>query len=135
MIIILDTSAAIEIILGRKYAKKLGGQVADANWVIAPGLFIPEVTNVFWKYFQFSDLPISQCEMFIEETLDLPDEYVNDAMLYKEAFALACQTQKPVYDMFFLTLARRNNGYLMTLDKALAQTAKKNAIRFIYPKV
>lgn len=135
MVVVLDTSAAIEIILGRKHAKKLGEQVAGADWVIAPGLFISEVANVIWKYHQFGDIPIAQCEAVIEETVNLVDEYVDDVMLYKEAFALACQTQTPVYDMFFLALARRNNGYLMTLDKALARTAKKNAIRFIHPEL
>ena len=33
--------------------------------------------------------------------------------------------------MYFLVLARRHNGYLMTMDRSLKETAKKNSIRLI----
>ena len=57
MIIVLDTSAAVEIVLQREHAIYLGRKVAEADWIIAPSLFIPEVTNVFWKYYLFNDMP------------------------------------------------------------------------------
>ena len=129
MIIVLDTSAAIEIVLGRKQALFLGRKVAEADWVISTALFISEVTNVFWKYHQFADMPLAACEKSIDDALAFPDEYFNENELYKEAFAMACLTKKPVYDMFFLALARRHNGYLMTLDLVLLETARKNSIR------
>lgn len=51
MIIVLDTSAAVEIVLQRQRAIFLGKNVVQADWIIAPTLFISEVTNVFWKYY------------------------------------------------------------------------------------
>jgi len=36
MIIVLDASAAIELVLQRKKAPELGRITADADWVIAP---------------------------------------------------------------------------------------------------
>jgi len=56
MIAILDVSAAIEIVLQRPLAEKFAAHVADADWVIAPSLFISEATNVFWKYQKLADL-------------------------------------------------------------------------------
>ena len=47
MIIILDASAGVEIVLKGKHALALGGYVAEADWVVAPTLYIPEITNVF----------------------------------------------------------------------------------------
>jgi len=44
---------------------------------------------------------------------------------------LGCFTQKPTHDMYFVVLARRNNGYLMTMDVSLKKVAKKNSIRLI----
>ena len=54
MIIVLDTSAAVEIVLQREHAIYLGRKVAEADWIIAPSLFIPEITNVFWKYYSMT---------------------------------------------------------------------------------
>ena len=48
MIIVLDTSAAVEIVLKRERAISLGKNVVQADWIIAPTLFISEITNVFW---------------------------------------------------------------------------------------
>jgi predicted nucleic acid-binding protein len=131
MIIVLDTSAAVEIVLQREHAIYFGEKVAEADWIIAPSLFIPEVTNVFWKYYLFNDMPLELCEQAIESAVAIPDEYISGKELYKEAFALGCFTQKPTYDMYFVVLARRNNGYLMTMDNSLKKVAKKNSIRLI----
>jgi predicted nucleic acid-binding protein len=131
MIIVIDTSAAVEIVLQREHGAYLGRKVVKADWIIAPSLFIPEITNVFWKYYLFNDLPIELCEQAIDSAVMIPDEYVSGKELYKEAFTLGCFTQKPTYDMYFLVLARRNNGYLMTMDTVLKEVAKKNSIRVI----
>ncbi|BBO86513.1 hypothetical protein DSCO28_70790 [Desulfosarcina ovata subsp. sediminis] len=131
MILILDVSAAVEIVLQRKNGEHFRHHIESAKWVLAPGLFIPEVTNVFWKYYTFGNLSIEQCEKGIDFSINLPDEYCNDKMLYREAFSLSCQSEKPTYDMFYIVLARRNSGYLMTLDKTLATIADRNAVRTI----
>ncbi len=131
MITVLDTSAAIEIILQRPKAPRLIQHLENSDWVTVPGLFISEVTNVFWKYYKFGNLSMEQCEDAIELSIALPDEYSNDKELFREAFSMGCRVGQPVYDMFYLVLARRNNGYLMTLDKALTDIAKNNSIRMV----
>jgi len=131
LIIILDASAAIKIVLQRKNSKTFENYLTESDWIMAPGLFIAEVSNVFWKYYKFGNLPLEQCEKAIEYAVDLPDEYCDDRALYREAFSLGCKVGKPVYDMFYLVLARRNNGYLLTLDKSLATEAKKQSLRVI----
>jgi predicted nucleic acid-binding protein len=131
LIIILDASAAIEIVLQRNPSNPFENYLTESEWIIVPGLFIAEVSNVFWKYYKFGNLPLEQCEKAIEYALDLPDEYCDDRTLYREAFSLGCKVSKPVYDMFYLVLARRYNGYLLTLDKTLANEAKKQSVRVL----
>ena len=131
MILILDASAATEIVLKRKKHKSFESYLKEADWIISPVLFIAEVSNVFWKYYKLADMPLDQCEKAIEFTVGLPDEYCDDRILYKEAFSLGCKVGKPIYDMFYLVLARRNSGYLLTLDKSLATEAKKQSVRVI----
>lgn len=129
MVVVVDTSAAAEITLQRQHADAFAQHVTDAGWVIAPYLYIAEITNVYWKYHVYQDLPLSVCETGIRQAIALPDDYFRETELAQESFALGCQTRMPVYDMFFLALARRHNAYLLTLDEKLKKTARKVSIR------
>lgn len=129
MIVVMDTSVGAEIVLQRTHAGFWAGHLQNADWVIAPNLYIAEITNVFWKYHTFQDLPADICETCIENALMLPDDYAAETDLYREAFALACNTQMTVYDMFFLVLARRHNAFLATMDKKLKNTAENQSVR------
>ena len=128
MIVVLDASAAIEVVLQRNSAEKLAKSVVEADWVIAPTLFISEVTNTVWKYQKFADLPFNFCEKALEQALSLPDDFINEYDLYREAFKLSCTLDHPVYDIIYLVAARRNNGTLLTLDKKLTQIAIKCSV-------
>ena len=50
MIAVLDTSAAVEVVLKRESSALFTDFLAEADLVIAPTLLITEATNVFWKY-------------------------------------------------------------------------------------
>jgi predicted nucleic acid-binding protein len=76
-------------------------------------------------------MPMHDCEENMEHAVAIPDEYIHEKELYKEAFAMGCQTRMPVYDMFFLILARRHNAYLLTLDKKLKDASVKHSIRVL----
>ena len=129
MIIVLDTSAAIEIILNRKSSELFAEKIRQAEWVISPSLFISEVTNVFWKYQKFANYSYADCEKNIEQAIAIPDDYINDLELYREAFNMSCMLDHPVYDMLYLILARRNNALLLTMDKKLSTAAQKCNIK------
>ena len=128
MILVLDTSAAVEIVLQRDSAQSLAEIIRGADWVIAPTLFITEVNNVFWKYQKFADYPYPDCERDIEQTIALPDEYISEIELYREAFKLGCTLDHPIYDMLYVVLARRNSARLLTMDKKLITTAHKAGV-------
>jgi predicted nucleic acid-binding protein len=128
MITVLDASAAIEIVFQRDLAEELSKIVVEATWVIAPTLFISEVTNTIWKYQQFDNFPYRSCEKVLEQALALPDDFINEMDLYREAFKLSCTLNHPVYDMLYLVVARRNNGTLLTLDKKLMKAAIKCSV-------
>lgn len=58
-------------------------------------------------------------------------EYVYEIEICKEAFTMSCITGKPVYDMFYLVLARRYSGYLLTMDNQLKEIAIKHSVRVL----
>lgn len=129
MIVVLDASAAVEIILQREFSQPLTSVLKEADWVISPALFVSEISNVFWKYQKFANYSFDDCEKSIEQAITLPDDYINDIELYREAFNLGCMLNYPVYDMLYLILARRNNAKLLTMDKKLIAAAQKCNIK------
>ncbi len=129
MITVLDTSAAIDLILNPSQNTTESRILTDAKWVLAPTLYISEVTNVFWKYYNFQNLPQDKVEQGIELALKLPDSLADDRELYIEAFSMSCITKHSVYDMMYLVLARRNNAILLTKDRRLKTIAAKHDVR------
>ncbi len=129
MIAILDASAAVEVVVQKGISAKIEAMIGEADSVIAPDLMAAEVANVFWKYHRFENLERPTCEGYLNNALSLVDELVPSSELYAEAFALACQYKHSVYDMLYLVLARRNNGVLLTVDKAFRRLAGKLSIK------
>ena len=128
MIAVLDASAAVEVVLQRGKADLLREYFSEADLMIAPTLFISEVTNVFWKYRRLTDLSLQDCERGLEQAIALPDDFIDEHDFFREAFKLSCTLEHSVYDIMYLVTARRNNAVLLTLDKKLIRNAKECSI-------
>lgn len=129
MKIVLDASAALEVALNRNRATELSAQLDEANEVLAPELFVPEVVNAVWKLHHFGNLSLSACDGTLEVLLEFIDVLVSCKELYREAFLLSRTTRRPAYDMFYLALAQREDAALLTLDNALRKEALRQGIR------
>lgn len=131
MIVVLDASAAVEIVLGRKESEKLRGEILKAESVLAPELLVAEVTNTFWKYHQISEMPLDCCEEAVNDALSLVDQLIPMSPLTVEVFSASCMVQHPAYDLFYLVTARRFNARILSLDAKLLQCAKRLGIKSI----
>lgn len=129
MIAVLDASASIEVILQRDLSRQIADQILKADWVISPNLYISEVINVFWKYQKLAGYSYDECEKNIDQAIALPDNFITEIDLYREAFSAASMFGHPVYDMMYLVLARRHNAILLTIDKKLNAVSKKAGVR------
>ena len=128
---VLDAGAAIEVAMARGKAASLVQPLRDADFVLAPDLLVPEVLNAVWKYHQFSNLSLPDCDRVTELALELIDEFVPSSKLYRNAFLLARTAHRPVYDMFYLALARHEDAALVTMDATLRKEAEKEGVRVI----
>lgn len=128
MIAVLDASAAVEVVLQRKLSGKLTESIIQADSVLAPHLFISEVTNVLWKYYSFADLSFRDCEKRLKQAIKLPDRLIDEKEIFLEAFKLGCSLKHSIYDLLYLIIARRNNGILLTTDNKLTEIANKLSI-------
>jgi len=127
--IVLDASAALEVALNRNRATELSAQLDEANEVLAPEPFVPEVVNAVWKLHHFGNLSLSACDGTLEVLLEFIDVLVSCKELYREAFLLSRTTRRPAYDMFYLALAKREDAAFLTLDNALRKEALRQGIR------
>jgi predicted nucleic acid-binding protein len=129
MKIVLDASAAVEVVLGRERSVEFIDGLECADLVLVPSLYVSEVTNVFWKYNAHGGLNQDDCCAFLEKVLELPDEFFDDVVMAQEAFSTAVKTGLTAYDAYYLVLARRHNAMLMSLDKKLTRVARENGVR------
>jgi predicted nucleic acid-binding protein len=129
--LVLDASAAIEVVLARGKAHEFERLLEEADQVLAPDLIISEVVNTIWKYHQFESLSLNMCDQALEFAVGLLDVIVPCQELYREAFLLARSARQPAYDMFYLALARREDAGFLTTDRALRREAERQGIRVL----
>jgi predicted nucleic acid-binding protein len=126
--LVLDASAALGIAMNRAGANPGRIALPEAGEVLAPDLFVAEVTNAVWKYQEFSSLALTDAESILEAALGLVDTFISSGELYRAARALSRATHRSVYDMFYLALARREGAPFLTLDKTLRREASRQGL-------
>jgi len=129
MIAVLDASAAMELVFKRPFQGRVEAEIEHASAVIAPELYISEVSNAFWKYSRLiKDARILDVRL-LDAAIDLVDNYAPTRELYREAYAFSCQWNHPVYDSMYVVLTRRNDAILVSIDKRLRDLAGKNKLK------
>ncbi len=131
MIIVLDVSAAIEIILKKEKKEKFDSAFQSASWVISPDLYVSEITNVLWKYHKANIINHDDCLQYVEDGINMIDDFVSSKELWKEALGESIRNAHSVYDMLYATLARRNEAQLITNDGPLSIICAKLGIVFV----
>jgi predicted nucleic acid-binding protein len=129
--LVIDASAAIEIILQRSKSRHFTSVLNSADRVSAPDLLVPEIVNTMWKYYHFQKLSLSVCDSAIGTALGLVDSLVSCKDLHHEAFLLARSLRRPAYDMFYLALAQREDAAFLTADMALKKVAEQQGIQAV----
>ena len=131
MIVVLDSNAAIEIVLKREKAKTFIEIIEAAEKTITSEFFRIEVANVIRKYYQGKYIKKTDCGRILELTESLIDDFIPIRENYLEAFNESIRLNYPAYDMLYVTLARRTGAILTTLDRPLNAIAKKEGIEIV----
>ncbi len=111
MIVVLDASAGIEIGLGRDGSRKYEDSLEQASKVITSDLYKAEVTNVLWKYVKAKLLPKDVALQRLQYCIHLIDEYIDITENNQESLIESIRIDHSVYDVLYLTIARRNGGF------------------------
>ena len=128
MIIVLDVSAAVEIIFQREKVDTFKNVYQQGTWIIAPDLFVAEITNVLWKYYKAGLITHIDCIQYVQDGIDMIDDFIDARELWKESLAEGIKNSHSIYDMYYAVLARRNDATLITNDGPLARICEKLSI-------
>lgn len=131
MIVVLDASAGIEIGLGRDGSRKYEDSLEQASKVITSDLYKAEVTNVLWKYVKAKLLTKDVALQRLQYCIHLIDEYIDITENNQESLIESIRIDHSVYDVLYLTIARRNGAILITQDKKLKDIARELGIETI----
>ncbi|MEQ8713755.1 MAG: type II toxin-antitoxin system VapC family toxin [Cyclobacteriaceae bacterium] len=123
MNIVLDVSGAVSTLLQDEKKGTFKDYLSEADFIIAPELFVVELGNVMWKYVRFQNMSEPKARQVLVSGLDMIDEFVPDLTLIDEAVRLAIQTRHPVYDCLYLTLALKTGYSILSHDKKLKSLA------------
>jgi predicted nucleic acid-binding protein len=132
MLIVPDVSGIIQVLFHAGKYETFDGLLQDADLVVAPDIYVPELTNTLWKYYSAKKLTKEVCEQHIRNGIGYIDVFVDCGDLWQESFVEGIRNKHSVYDMFYMVAARRNNGILITNDSALAAICKNNQIETAY---
>jgi predicted nucleic acid-binding protein len=131
MKIILDTSAALNVVLRGEQSERLISALETANAVLCPQFAQVEMANALWKYIRWQEMPVDVALQNLEEATSLVDHWLDDASLMPQALTLAAKHEHPVYDMLYIAAALQQGARLLSLDKklnALAKSIDKNLL-------
>jgi predicted nucleic acid-binding protein len=131
MNVVLDVSAAIEIVMGRPKQKLIASALKQGDLIIAPSLYLYESINTLWKYRNISGFSVQELVNKSEYLIKLVDRFIDVQDIYKEVLSLACEINHPAYDAAYLLLCRKNNADLLTLDTRLIKAAQKSGIEVV----
>jgi len=126
---VLDVCGALEILLQKKKADKFSNILQESTLIVAPDIYVSELTNTLWKYHTAKILSKDECIQFIQDGISYVDNFIDSREIWREAFSEGINNKHSVYDMLYMVAARRNSGILITNDSALATICKKNHVQ------
>ncbi len=101
MIVILDVSAAMEILLQREKKEQFEQLYQTASWVIAPDLYVSEIANVLWKYARANLFSQADCLQYTDDGIAMIDDFIDARQLWQEALEAAIMHNHSVYDLLY----------------------------------
>ena len=126
--IVLDCSAAMQIALKTPEGLALRERALGSRKIIAPRIFVEEITNAVWKYVQAGKLDLENGKKLIDSQIDHIDYLVDTRTMTSEVLAESVRLRHSSYGIFYFVLARRNDATLFTLDRTLAGLCKENGV-------
>ena len=128
MTVVLDASAAIELIRKTEKAELIETYLLHSNLIVSSELFKAECANALWKMAKAGMIKHEELSTLLEQCYKLVYSFVNIGENSTESLFEAVRLGHPVYDMLYFTLARRSGAIMLTMDRRLTRLCKESDI-------
>lgn len=128
MTVVLDASAALELISKREKAELIETYLLHSDLIISSDLYKAECANAIWKMTKAGMVKHDDLSTILEKCNKLVYSFVDIKENSAESLFEAVRLNHPTYDMLYFTLARRTGAILLTMDRRLTQLCKDNGI-------
>jgi predicted nucleic acid-binding protein len=122
--LIVDASVAARWFVPALAWRSAAELLKDSNTLLAPELILAETANAFWKSVRAGYMTPSEMQSAVVQLPACFEELATLRDLAGEAANMAIALNHPVYDCFYLALARRERAALVTADKRLAAAGR-----------
>jgi predicted nucleic acid-binding protein len=126
MQIVVDTSALLAVILGEPERDRIV-QLTVGQELIGPGSIPWEVGNAFLSMLKRKRINLEEAQLGVRIFQDIPLRYV--PVDIPQSVVLAHKSSQYAYDAYFLDCCQRHGAPLLTLDRALIETAKRLKVK------
>jgi predicted nucleic acid-binding protein len=124
---VVDVCVAVKWFVPEKYSQEASVLLNGSYSLIAPDYLLPEAGNVFWKKIRFNEISLEEGQQGLTAIQNAPMQLVDSKLLLQEAFDLANQSGRSIYDCFYLALAIRENCQMVTSDEKFFNALQNTA--------
>lgn len=117
--IVLDASVLIKLYLNEEGSRRAVNAAKKAETLLAPDLLWSEAGNILWKYVRRDELAADAAEAILRDMLQMPIAVTASADLVPQAFQIATEYDRTVYDSLYLALAVKAKAVVLTADRRL----------------
>lgn len=116
---VVDASVAVKWFVPEELSDK-ADQLAEAGWtLLAPRLVLAEVANAFWKKVRRQLMTVEDGREHLAALPRFFDHLLETDHLLPDALQLAATLDHPVYDFFYMAIARMRDAMMVTADQRL----------------
>jgi predicted nucleic acid-binding protein len=120
MTLVIDASVAIKWYVEQPDSEAAKRLAAGGAGFVAPEVMLAEAGSALWKYVRAGQMTVEQARTVLEKIPGRFDTLFPLSPLADEALQIAVAIRHPIYDCFYLALAKREGAPLVTADKRLA---------------
>lgn len=124
--LVIDASVALKWVFDEE-GWEMARAILGRSMTMAPTLVLAEIGNAAWRLTQQGKIPPSQAEEAIAVLPRFFHSLVPIDRLYGAAFEAARTLGHPIYDCFYLALAKANGTSVITADRRLAERVRGTA--------
>ncbi len=121
---VVDVCIAVKWYIPEVFSQEAMSLLEPAHSLVSPDYLLLEAGSVFWKKIRRQEINFDYGLQALSSLKTSPIQFVDTQRLLQDAFSLANQTERSIYDCFYLQLAIQENRQMVTSDEKLYNALK-----------